>query len=298
MNIAQWHDLGRMHSVNGRSVFVVDSDPDNKSGKSVLVVLHGYPTSSHDYHKVFEPLTDRFRVVVHDHLGFGFSDKPLDYSYSIFEQADVALSLWQLLNLKSVRVFAHDYGTSIGTELLARSNRGLNPVRLESLVLCNGSVHIELAKLRFIQKLLRNSVTGPVVARLTSQRVFNRNMRMLWGDPSTLSSSELNEMWELLVRDGGKAVLPRITQYLHDRVTYWDRWVGSLQNSSIPLAFLWGAADPIVGADVAQVHHSEAAGSKLSLLENVGHYPMLEAPLRWLEEFYSLQDFLSSQVAH
>jgi pimeloyl-ACP methyl ester carboxylesterase len=274
-------------------VFVVDTDAENSQGKPALVLLHGYPTSSHDYYKVLDSLAERFRVIVHDHLGFGLSEKPQDYSYSIFEQTDVALELWRQLGLKSVRVFAHDYGTSIATELLSRWNRNLCPVQLESLVLCNGSVHIELAKLRFIQKLLRNSITGPLVARLTNQRVFNRNMRKLWHNPSTLSSADLDVMWELLSRDGGKAVLPRITQYLRDRVTYWNRWVGALQNTSLPLAFIWGADDPIVGANVAKVHHLEAEGSKLSLLEGVGHYPMLEAPDKWAEEFLSLQESLS-----
>lgn len=298
MNATQWRDLGRVLSVHGRSIFVVDSDQGNSSGKPTLVLLHGYPTSSHDYHKVFEALSDKYRVVVHDHLGFGFSEKPQDYSYAIFEQTDVAIALWQQLGLTSVRVFAHDYGTSIGTELLARSNRGLCPVKIESMVLCNGSVHIELAKLRFIQKLLRNSVTGPAVARLTNQRVFNRNMKKLWHDPTTLSDSDLDEMWQLLVREGGKTVLPRITQYLRDRVTYWNRWVGALQTSSLPLAFIWGADDPIVGANVARVHHSEARRSKLSLLEGVGHYPMLEAPELWLIEFHKLQEYLGSEIDH
>ena len=292
MDIAQWRDRGSIYDVQGRSIFVVDSDPDNADKKPALVLLHGYPTSSHDYHMVIESLAQRFRVIIHDHLGFGLSEKPTDYSYAIFEQADIAVSLWHQLRLKSVRVFAHDYGTSIGTELLARSNRGLCPVQLESLVLCNGSVHIELAKLRFIQKLLRNEVIGPLIARLTTQRVFNRNMRNLWYDPTTLSSSDLDRMWELLIRDDGKKVLPRITQYLRDRVTYWNRWVGALQHSSIPLAFLWGASDPIVGADVAKVHHLEAAGSKLSILDHVGHYPMLEAPDRWVNELLKLQDSL------
>jgi len=292
MDIQGWQDSGSRVSINGRSLFVRDSDADGGSGKPALVILHGYPTSSHDYHMVFEGLAREFRVVVHDHVGFGLSDKPRDYSYSIFEQADMATALWQRLGLESIRVFAHDYGTSIATELLARANEGSALTRIESMVLCNGSVHIELARLRLIQKLLRNHVSGPLVARMTNQRVFNRNMRKLWHDGGSLSSAELDGMWHLLTRDGGKAVLPRITQYLRDRVTYWDRWVGALQQATIPLGFLWGSSDPIVGAGVARVHHEEAPGSVLTLLENVGHYPMLEAPEMWKGALIEMQQSL------
>jgi pimeloyl-ACP methyl ester carboxylesterase len=258
------------------------------TGKPTLVVLHGYPTSSHDYYRVLPDLAAHYRVIVHDHLGFGLSDKPRDYSYALYEQADFALLLWRQLGVKSAHVFAHDYGTSVATELLARWNRGFRPVPLESITLCNGSVHIELARLRFIQKLLRNKTLGPVVARLSSQRIFNRNMRRLWHDPATLPQADLDTMWELLTRDGGKSVLPRITQYLRDRVLYWHRWVGALQQSQLPLAFLWGAEDPITGRDVAEVHHSEAPGSKLTVLDGVGHYPMLEAPRRWTDALLTL----------
>lgn len=287
MNVEDWRARGTHHTLNGHSLFVVDTDPD-AGDRPTLVVLHGYPTSSHDYYRVLDELAGKFRVIVHDHLGFGLSDKPRDYSYSLFEQTDVALQLWQRLGVRSAHVFSHDYGTSVATELLARWHRGFRPVHLESMTLCNGSVHIELAKLRVIQKLLRNHTVGPLVARLTSQRVFNRNMRKLWHDPGTLPQSDLDAMWELLIRDGGRAVLPKVSQYLRDRVLFWHRWVGALQQSQLPLGFVWGAEDPIVGADVAQVHHAEAPGSRLTVLDGVGHYPMLEAPERWTEALIEL----------
>lgn len=105
-------------------------------------------------------------------------------------------------------------------------------------------------------------------------------MRKLWYDPAKLSDDELATMWELLIRDGGRAALPKLTQYLYDRVRLWHRWVGALQHCELPLHFLWGAEDPITGRAVANVHHAEAPGSHLTLLDEVGHYPMLEAPAR------------------
>ena len=290
MKVDDWRAAGAYHSVGGHTIFAVDSAAggDAPRDKPALVLLHGYPTSSHDYHRVLGDLAARYRVIVYDHPGFGLSDKPRDYSYALYEQADVALLLMRELDVKSAYLFAHDYGTSVATELLARWNRGFRPVTFESITLCNGSMHIELARLRLIQKLLRNETIGPWVARLTSQRLFERNMRKLWHDPGTLSRDDLDAMWELLIRDGGKAVLPRVTQYLRDRVRYWHRWVGALQQSQLPLNFLWGAEDPIVGRDVAELHHAEAPGSRLTVLDGVGHYPMLEAPRRWTDALLAL----------
>lgn len=278
--IQAWQARGRRFVIDGRALFVIDT---GGADKPVLLILHGYPTSSHDFEGVLVELARHFRVIIHDHLGFGLSDKPRDYSYALVEQTDVALKLWQHLKVNQAHVFAHDYGTSIATELLARTNEGSCPIKVLSLTLCNGSVHIELARLRFIQLLLRNPVTGPLVARFSSQRVFDRNMKQLWHDPGKLNRDELDVMWKLLTREKGKSVLHRITRYLRDRVTYWDRWVGALQSSSVPLAFIWGASDPIVGADIARVHHEESPGSKLQILEEAGHYPMLEAPGAWTQ---------------
>lgn len=290
MNVDEWRVHGAYHTLQGQTLFAVDTGSDDSADddKPTLVLLHGYPTSSHDYYRVLSDLAAHYRVIVHDHLGFGLSDKPRDYSYALHEQTDFAVLLWQHLGVSSAHLFAHDYGTSVATELLARWNRGFRPVTLESVTLCNGSVHIELARLRLIQKLLRNQTLGPAVARLSSQRVFNRNMRKLWHDPAALPQTDLDIMWELLTRDGGKAVLPKITQYLRDRVLYWHRWVGALQQSQLPLNFLWGAEDPITGRDVAELHQAEAPGSRLTVLDDVGHYPMLEAPRRWTDALLAL----------
>ena len=127
MNSLNWQNKGEIISVNNRNIFVIDTININlntiENQKKTLVILHGYPTSSFDYYKVLPELSKHYRVVIHDHLGFGFSDKPLKYSYSLIEQADIALQLWKQLSLTNVTLLAHDYGTSIATEILARQNK-------------------------------------------------------------------------------------------------------------------------------------------------------------------------------
>ena len=138
MTSSEWKSNGKQIAINGRSVFVIDKG----KAKETLVILHGYPTSTYDYYKVLPELTKKYRVVLHDHLGFGFSDKPLNYLYSLIEQADVALQLWKQLGLKEVVLLAHDYGTSIATEIIARANLHQLQINIKKMILCNGSVHI------------------------------------------------------------------------------------------------------------------------------------------------------------
>ena len=279
MNIEQWKSLGKYQTVLGRQVFVIDKG----SAKETLVVLHGYPTSSYDYWMVIDQLAEKYRVIIHDHLGFGHSDKPLDYSYSLIEQAEVALKLWEQLGVTNATILAHDYGTSVATEILALSQNSTINLKIESIVLCNGSVHIELAKLRFIQKLLKHKTFGPIVAQLSSQTTFIRNMKNIWYDSTKVSIEELKEMWHLFLENNGRKVLPKQTQYINERYLYWNRWVGALKQTVIPIKIVWATEDPIAIKAIAQKLHDEILDSELYLLEKSGHFPMLETPEEWLE---------------
>src|SRR5204863_10086169 len=84
----QWRARGRMIETRDGAVFAVDT---GGQGTPVLA-LHGFPTSSYDFAAALEHLRGR-RVVIFDFLGFGFSEKPAGYGYSLFEQADVAIAV-------------------------------------------------------------------------------------------------------------------------------------------------------------------------------------------------------------
>ena len=149
----EWENRGKKISILGHQLFVIDEG----QGEETIAILHGYPSCSYDYYAVLPIWTKKYRVVIHDHPGFGLSSKKSDYSYSLIEQADVAIALWQYLGLEEVHLLAHDYGTSVATELIARYNLGHEPVRLKTITIGNGSMLIEMADLIWTQKLLRPS---------------------------------------------------------------------------------------------------------------------------------------------
>lgn len=280
MKSKEWKSKGNFSKVFNRNLFFIDT-AIKENTKETLVILHGYPTSSYDYHKVLPELSKHYRVIVHDHLGFGFSDKPLDYSYSLIEQADVALQLWKQLGLQKVILLAHDYGTSVATEIIARHNKKQIEMQIDKLILSNGSMHIEFSKLRTIQKLLKSKITGKFIASLTSYSIFRKNMRNTYFDKTKATDIELQEMWQQLENNNGRKVIHQLTNYINERYYFWHRWIGALKETQIPTKIIWAKNDPIAVPIIAELLHEEISNNKLYWIEDCGHFLMLEKPKVW-----------------
>ena len=286
MTANEWKSKGEFITVNDRKLFVIDTSSffstEDKVPTETMVVLHGYPTSSYDYYKVLPELSKHYRVIIHDHLGFGFSDKPLDYSYSLLDQADLALQLWQQLGVKKVHLLAHNYGTSVATEIIARNNNHELTIEIEKLTLCNGSMHIELSQLRTIQKLLKNKWLGKYVAKLTTYAIFSKNLRNVYFDKTKVSNNELKDMWMQLEYNEGRKVIHKLSQYINERYTYWNRWIGALKETNLQTNIVWAKNDPVAVPAIARLIATEISNNKLFWIENTGHFPMLENPDEWL----------------
>ena len=275
MTVQAWKTKGRFEAIYGKKVFVVDTG----GNKPVLAISHGYPTASYDYYKVLDYWTPHFRVIVHDHLGFGLSEKPKNYSYSLIEQADIALKLWQQLGVQEAYVLGHDYGTSVLTEVIARRNQGTEPIKLLSATLGNGSMLIEMSQLLLSQKLLKHPFGGPKLAKLSSRAYFRYNMRKIWWDKSKFDVQEIDDLWDMLIAEGGRDALPKLTQYINDRYKFWHRWIsGGLYQTDLPINLLWADKDPVAVIGMAHELHKNIPNNQLKILPNIGHYPMLEAP--------------------
>ena len=270
-SVLAWRDRGRFATLAGQRVFLMDAGP--RDAQQTIVVLHGFPTSSHDWHRALPRLSDGRRVVLLDLPGYGLSAKPVDYSYSLFEQADIVLLALRELGVERCHLLAHDMGTSIASELMARRERGLLPLGVDSLVLMNGSVHIELAKLTPSQRLLRSRAAN-VFARVGSRRIFRLQMRRILGKP--LSDDDLDDMWAQIRYADGKLRLPQIMSYIDERYRFWHRWIGALSRLNIPTLVLWGPEDTVAVPAIAQQLADEIPGSRLQWLDGLGHYPMLE----------------------
>lgn len=284
-DLKRWQSQGRKKKVLDQEVFYLDTNPGNQV-KPVLLVLHGYPSASYDFHRALPYLEKSFRVVIHDHPGFGFSAKNMQYSFSLKDQAQIALQLWQELDIHEAFLVAHDYGTSVYTEIeaLYQEDPGLEEkMKLQAIVLSNGSIHLDLAKPRKIQWALASRTWGRLVARLSSRFIFKRNMRALWVSQAA-DDDDLNDLWALLNYNDGRKTFHLVSRYLHERIRFKNRWVGALKNSSRKSLILWAREDPVARARVGEELHQNIKGSELKWIDNCGHYPMLEKPEVWAKE--------------
>lgn len=143
----EWIDGGEQATVCGWEIFYRQDGPDN--GRPVTL-LHGFPTSSHDWVDIVPGLVAAgCRVTTLDLLGFGASAKPSDHRYRIEEQASIVEALWERLGVASTALVAHDYGVTVAQELLAR-----DADRIERMIWLNGGLYADLYRPIVIQKLL------------------------------------------------------------------------------------------------------------------------------------------------
>ncbi len=246
------------------------------SGGPTLLLLHGFPSSSYDYRSVIPHLGEHAWLTL-DFLGFGLSDKPRPHRYSLLEQADLVQTVVADAGAGPVVLVAHDMGTSVATELLARDLQGDLPFQLDRAVLTNGSVILERASLRPIQKVLRGPL-GPVAARLANRRMFVKGFARLFTPAHPLSADEAAAQWALLSHHQGQRIAHLLSAYLDERVRYAARWHGAVRDWPKPLGFLWGLDDPVATTNVLDGLRELRPAAEVIELPGVGHYPQVEVP--------------------
>ncbi len=267
-----WRDAGEEIAVDGRAIFVRDRPGTGPP----MLLLHGYPSSSYDWRHAFELLPGR-HLTTFDFLGFGLSDKPREHVYSLLGQADLAQAVAERFGSEPVVLVAHDMGTSVATELLARDVDGQLPFALARVLLFNGSMVIEKASLTPGQKLMRSRL-GPLAARLTSERSFRAGFGRIFSAEHPLTPDEAADQWSLLEHDGGHRILDRLTYYLHERVTFAPRWHGALRDWPGRLELAWAGRDPVCTEAVLEAVMGLRPAAPVTRLPTLGHYPQLEDP--------------------
>lgn len=273
-----WERAGDRLSTDHGQVFVRDVAALEPDGSPPLLVLHGFPTCSYDFAPVLEALRRRRRVVLFDQLGFGLSDKP-DRRYGIDLQADTTQAVADALGLDTVDLLTHDMGDSVGGELLARDLGGSLGFTVRRRVLTNGSIYLDLALLTVGQQLLL-SLPDATMDPIERDGYLDSLARTM-ADPENAPEEELDPQWDLLRRGDGNRLLARTIRYLEDRRANERRYTGAIESHPSPLAVVWGAEDPIAVLEMTTRLVGVRPDAALTVLDGVGHYPMVEDPARF-----------------
>ncbi|MFI5027829.1 MAG: alpha/beta fold hydrolase [Solirubrobacterales bacterium] len=272
--VESWRASGSVEEVLGRRLFV----RRREGSGPLLVFLHGFPSSSYDWRELLA-LRPHSAALAFDCLGFGLSEKPADHVYSLFWQADAAEELVGRSASPPVFLVAHDMGTSVATELMARDLRGELGFELAGALLFNGSMLLHLAKPTFGQHLLRSPLGG-LAARLTSERTFRAQFSRVFSAEHPLSPAEAEDQWCLIAHNDGQRIGHRLIHYMGERERFTERWHGAIRDWPGPLTLTWGMRDPVARTEVLEGLRELRPGVETIELEELAHYPQIESPER------------------
>jgi pimeloyl-ACP methyl ester carboxylesterase len=246
---------------------------------AAMTLLHGFPSSSHDWAKVAPALGERHALLMPDFLGFGASDKPPDHDYSLNEQTDLVEALWAREGVKSTVLVAHDYGVSVAQELLARRADGALAVELEAVGLLNGGLYPDVHRPQPTQEALLDPEQGPQIAAAINEELFVASLGPTFPDGYDVAGDGA-AIWRSMERDDGIRIVHKLIRYMVDRRENEKRWTGALETTEVPLRFVWGMLDPVSGAHMAERIRERRPDADLVALDDVAHWPQLEAPER------------------
>ncbi len=148
-------------------------------------------------------------------------------------------------------------------------------------MLTNGSIYIDMAHLTDGQQLLLSLPDEPT--ELVGADGFKAGLAGTFSPKSAVADDELDAQWLFAERDGGHRMLPRTIRYIEDRRAEERRFTGAIETHPSPLSVVWGADDPIAILAMTDQLRSARPDAQITILDGVGHYPMIEAPTRFAE---------------
>jgi pimeloyl-ACP methyl ester carboxylesterase len=274
--VETWQLKGKLADFRGHRIHTFFQDGEGP----LLVLLHGFPTSSYDWRHLVARLPDR-KILAFDFLGFGLSDKPRDHSYTLSWQADLTEELASRHSDGGpVYICAHDLGTSVATELLARDLAGELSFDMSGVVLFNGSILIERANPTLAQKLLRGPL-GPLAARFANEAFFRRQFASVFSEGHPLTQEDAADNWVLMTYNEGNRLGHKLVSYMDERVIYADRWHGAVTNWKGDLCLMWGLEDPVAVTEVLDGLLELRPDLPVIRFGDLGHYPQIEDPDRF-----------------
>ena len=276
-----WRSRGRHHEIDGQRIFVIEVPATGPVAAPPLLVLHGFPTSSFDFHRVVDALAADRRVVLFDMLGYGLSDKP-DRAYRLVDQADLAQALVGELGIDRLGLLTHDIGDTVGGELLARQMEGSWPVEVTDRVVTNGTLYMDLVHLSAGQQLLESLPDERLAAGVLTEEAVVAGLVATFSPGHRVDTSEVSAAWELISAGGGERLLARHARYIDERRRNERRFTPPVINHPSALTVVWGTDDPIAVAAMADRLEASRPDARVVRLDGVGHYPMVEAPARFV----------------
>lgn len=278
-----WLKRGFFFHFNSHKLFYIEEGQGD-----CLLIFHGYPYNGYDFVHLLPKLSKQFRVIIPDMLGMGFSDKPEDHIYSFEEMADIYASLLKSLNIKRVHILAHDLGNSVVQELIARDKEKKNAFSITSIAFLNGGLFVDVYKPRFIQILLSKSPApvGRLFSSIMTKKMVSKATSEVFGPETKPTNALLDCFWDILNYNNGKSIAYLLGRLVFQKEKFQQRWISTMQQTTIPMCFINGPADPNSGIHMANRYKELIPNANVKMLPaHIGHWPQIEAPELVLEAY-------------
>lgn len=255
-------------------------------GAPALVCVHGFPTSSIDYHGLVGELGAEFDIFTLDFPGYGLSGKPPHpHVYSLYDDARLLVhainEIWQL---SEYRMITHDRGSSVGMIALAMlANHDTNSLPVD-VFMTNANIFLPLANLTAFQVALLDDATGRATAAATTPDMLAAGLGMTTFMPRRgPQDPEIMALAKSFAHNDGISVLPDTVKYLHERAADETGWLERLSGIDVNTTLIWGLHDAVAPLRVAnhvwQTYLKNKPGqSRYWVVPGADHYLQCDAP--------------------
>lgn len=240
-----------------------------------LLLLHGFTSSTYSWKDVFEPLSQRFRVIAVDLKGFGYSGKP-DGDYSRSGQAMLIVHLLDYLKIDQAWLCGNSMGGEIALNVAVKS-----PQRVAGLILIDsGGVKVPGSG-----SLAPGYLLIPIVGRmltalsLTSDKLVRQGLEKSFYDRSKVTEERVATYYRPLQTRGGQLAALRARTQADQSPIEQD-----LSRINVPTLIIWGAQDALIPLEAGRKMSSLIKNSKLVVFESCGHLPEEEMPARVVDQ--------------
>ena len=281
----------KTETIDGVKVFYREAGP---ADGPVILLLHGFPTSSHMFRSLIPYLADKYRVIAPDYPGYGESDAPdhTKFNYSFAHYADIVDTLVQRLGAKRYAMYVMDYGAPVGYRLALK-----HPERVSGLIVQNGNAYEE--GLRDFWNPIRaywaentperrNALLGLVSFDITK---FQYTDGM--GDVTRISPDNWVHDQALLDRPGNSDIQLDMLYDYRTNVPLYPQFQQFFRDRKPPTIIVWGKNDTIFPAEGAHPYLRDLPEAEFHLLDS-GHFALED---RLAEMAPLIHDFLDRKVA-
>ncbi|MFF7674747.1 alpha/beta fold hydrolase [Actinacidiphila glaucinigra] len=260
----------RYAEVQGHRLFYREAGP---ADAPVIVLLHGFPTSSFMFRELIPKLAGHYRVIAPDHLGFGFSDAPAadEFAYSFDALAGLTKGLLDGLGVTRYALYVQDYGAPIGWRLALD-----DPGAVTAIVTQNGNgyeaglVEEFWDDVRAYQREQTPETEAGVRVALSLEGIKWQYVTGV-ADETSVSPDTWHHDFQLVSRPGNDLVQLTLFRDYATNIPLYPRLHEYLRTHAVPVLAVWGEHDPIFGPDGARAFAKDAQRSEVHLLDG-GHF--------------------------